>query len=87
MFCFAPGHPFAPHLEGGVFHVGSHQCDHLLFRHAELVMDGFEGGSVLPGHFDDPVQILRLNVFQSGSKNSGRSSGLPMATAGLVQPD
>ena len=50
-------------------------------------MDGFEGGSVLPGHFDDPVQILRLNVFQSGSKNSGRSSGLPMATAGLVQPD
>ena len=30
-------------------------------------MDGFEGGSVLPGHFDDPVQILGLNVFQPGS--------------------
>ena len=84
MFCFAPSHPFAPHLEGGVFHVGSHQCDHLLFRHAELVVDGFEGGSVLPGHFDDPVQILRWNVFQTGSKSFGFSSGLSVVTAGLI---
>ena len=81
MFCFSPRHPFAPHLEGGVLHVGSHQSNHLLFWCAELVLDGFEGGSVLPGHFDDPVQILGLHVFQPKSKSFCCSSGFPMTTA------
>ncbi len=53
VFGFAAVHAFTPHTEAGGFHFLAHQVDHLRFRQAVEAFDGFKGGTVFPGHFDD----------------------------------
>ena len=58
MFGFAAAHPLAPQLERRRFHVLPHHCNHLRFGESELKFNRLEGGAVLPGHFNDAVQIF-----------------------------
>jgi hypothetical protein len=37
----------------------THQIDHLGFGEAKLKKDGFKGGSIFPGHFDDTVFVYK----------------------------
>ena len=58
VFGFATAHPLAPQPERRRFHVLSHHSNHLRFGKSELKFNRIEGGTVFPGHFNDPVQIL-----------------------------
>ena len=71
MFGLATTDPFAPHPKGRGLHLSAHQLNHIRFRQTELEGNGFEGSSVFPGHFNDPVEILGLQSahgyrFQTG---------------------
>ncbi len=49
--------PGPPEEEAFPFQMTAHQIDHLGFGKPELDVDGFEGGAVFPGHFDDAVDV------------------------------
>lgn len=48
------GPPFAP--VSGV-HLAAHHFDHFGLAQAELRLDGIKRGSILPGHFNNPIEI------------------------------
>lgn len=48
---------FAPAAEAGGFQFLPHEADHFIFGQSELLFNGFEGGTVFPGHFDDAICI------------------------------
>lgn len=55
----------------------THQGNHIGLRKTEWVRNRFEGGPVLPGHFDDPVDGLligcldhfKIQSFEGGVKD------------------
>lgn len=49
--------PLAPATKTAGLELFAHQLDDFLFRQAELVLDGFEGRAVLPGHFNNSIQV------------------------------
>ena len=57
VFGHSGGHAFAPHFEGAAFHFGAHEADDGGFVQAKLMLDGFEGCAVFPGHFDDAGNV------------------------------
>ncbi len=66
MFRLAAADPFAPHPKRRGFHLRAHELNHLWLRQTELVCNGLEGRSVLPGHFNHPVEIFGLQNSQVG---------------------
>ncbi len=58
MFGFAAANPLAPELERRRFQVLPHQRNHFLLGKSELKFNRLEGGTVLPGHLNNPVQIF-----------------------------
>jgi hypothetical protein len=54
-------HPFSPQVEAGAFKLPTHECHHLCLAQTKLEFNSLKRGSILPGHFDDPVdgEILR----------------------------
>ena len=50
-------HPFAPHEVAAAFHVGTHEFNHVFFSQTKLNLNGFEGRTVFPAHFDDAVDV------------------------------
>ncbi len=58
MFCFAASHPLPPEFERRQFHVLSHHSDHLRLGESELKFNRLEGGTVLPGQFNNPIKIF-----------------------------
>ncbi len=56
--------PSTPELERGRLQLLPHQSNHLRFRESELKLDRLEGRAVLPGHFNDPIQIFARGRYQ-----------------------
>ena len=56
--------PPPPELERGRLQLFPHQSNHLRFRESELKLDRLEGRAVLPGHFNDPIQIFAGGGYQ-----------------------
>lgn len=54
---YAAVHSLAPEQETVAFEGTAHEGNDLRFGQAELGLDGFEGGTVLPGHFNDAVRF------------------------------
>lgn len=48
-------HSFSPVPERTWMHVPSHEFADLIFLQTELKFNGFERGTIFPGHFDQPV--------------------------------
>ena len=58
MFGFAAAHPSAPELERRRFQVLTHHSNDLRLGESELKFNRLKGRAVLPGHFNDPIQIV-----------------------------
>ena len=57
MFGLAPSHTLAPKAKRTGLHVPAHQKHHSGFVQAKLLLDGFKGRAVLPGHLNDAGKI------------------------------
>ena len=58
MLCLAAAHPLSPELERRRFQVLTHHSNDLRLGKSELKFNRLEGRAVLPGHFNDPIQIV-----------------------------
>ena len=58
MLCLAAAHPLSPELERRRFQVLPHHRNHLRLGKSELKFNCLEGGAVLPGHLNNPIQIV-----------------------------
>lgn len=54
-------HSFPPAFKAAALQFFPHKGDHFGFRQAKLKTNGFEGGSILPGHFNDAVDIVEVH--------------------------
>ena len=72
MFGFASAYPLSPELEGRRFQALPHHSNHLGLGESELKFNRLEGGAILPGHFNDPVQIFAGEGYQRGSEGERR---------------
>ena len=55
--------PLTPHFKALSLQGPAHECAHVVFLEAKLPFDGFERGSVFPGHLNDSIQVFRRPVF------------------------
>lgn len=68
MFGTPAGYPFAPVAKRSWVHVPAHEFADFVFLEAKLELDGFEGCTVFPGHFDETVQVFGIEFgFHTGN--------------------
>ena len=72
MLCLAAAHPLSPELERRRFQVLPHHTNHLRLGKSELKFNCLEGGAVLPGHLNNPIQIFAGRSCQRGANEEAR---------------
>ena len=72
MLCLAAAHPLSPELARRRFQVLPHHRNHLWFGESELKFNCLEGGAVLPGHLNNPIQIFAGRSCQRGANEEAR---------------
>ena len=53
--------PFTPQIEAATLQLPTHNTYDLRLGHSELHLDGFKRGAILPGHFDDAVNVVGIH--------------------------
>ncbi len=55
-------HPLPPALPARLGKLVAHQDNHFAFPQPKLRRNGFERRTVLPGHFNDPLNLVRCKI-------------------------